>query len=616
MPEECDICKHAGQKLQEEKGKRIFPVSADEEYILSFFYTFKVRKICMVHKLNIFKNKHKKCCDPFNHHQKKPRVSKLKTLDVDFVKEAHQYLPAKDVSILVPLKKLCQDCFKEVEQKVSDIKEKQLMETDTPGCSQQSEGSNFSDLPSSGQAEDGNLEETANDPLYIQLKRLRKREEQLQDEVETLKEKAEEYDELVQNIKTALPNQQLSTKLTLVNVLPKSWTKDKLKTELQVSRRLVDKAAQLKTTGVVPERKVRSDKVSEEEVEAVENFYLRRDISRELPGAKDYRSVKVNGERKRLRKHLLLSTLDEAYTKFKEENEDIKIGLTKFQELRPPQIVLAGASGTHNVCVCIHHKNPDLRISSSVMGQNPVFKNELLKRNPDRSLTAVSLVHEIVCEEENTDCWLGDGELCEDCDCLVEELKERFLRICESLSIVEIEFDQWVATDYSTLFTVQEPVELFANNFARALQELKAHHFLSVKQEKNYNSQLKNLQPGHLLIIMDFAENYTFKTQNSVQSSYYINKQCTLHPVVIYTNEDRSESPKPHSYVVISDSLDHSAGTVSCFYKRLFSDIIRTTFPFVKHIQLWTDGAPTQVIVGKNLLMTNLIIAYCFSTKT
>ena len=198
----------------------------------------------------------------------------------------------------------------------------------------------------------------------------------------------------------------------------------------------------------------------------------------------------------------------------------------------------------------------------------------------------------------------------------MEELKERFLRICESLSIVEIEFDQWVATDYSTLFTVQEPVELFANNFARALQELKAHHFLSVKQEKNYNSQLKNLQPGHLLIIMDFAENYTFKTQNSVQSSYYINKQCTLHPVVIYTNEDRSESPKPHSYVVISDSLDHSAGTVSCFYKRLFSDIIRTTFPFVKHIQLWTDGAPTQVIVGKNLLMTNLIIAYCFSTKT
>ena len=68
----------------------------------------------------------------------------------------------------------------------------------------------------------------------------------------------------------------------------------------------------------MPERKVRSDKLSEEDTEAVNDFFLQRHISRELPGAKDYKSVKVDGERKRLRKHLLLYTLDDAYTQFRE----------------------------------------------------------------------------------------------------------------------------------------------------------------------------------------------------------------------------------------------------------------------------------------------------------
>ena len=121
------------------------------------------------------------------------------------------------------------------------------------------------------------------------------------------------------------------------------------------------------------------------------------------------------------------------------------------------------------------------------------------------------------------------------------------------------------------------------------------HHFLAKKQEENFKNQLESLPPGSLLIIMDFAENYCFKSQNSVQSSYYINKQCTLHPIVIYYNENGTVSSKPKCCVVISDSLDHSAGTVSCFYKRLHEDIIKKQFPFCTFIQLWTDGAPTQV---------------------
>ena len=239
---------------------------------------------------------------------------------------------------------------------------------------------------------------------------------------------------------------------------------------------------------------------------------LQRHISRELPGAKDYKSVKVDGERKRLRKHLLLYTLDDAYTQFKKENPDVQVGLTKFKELRPPQIVLAGASGTHNVCVCINHENPNLRITTSVLSKDASFSTLLLRKNPEATMSAVSLLHEVVCDSGDLNCWLGDGDGCEDCDDLMEQLKEILLENFETLGTLEVEFDQWLATDFSTSFTLHEPVEIFVVNLTRALQDLKPHHFLAKKQEENFKNQLQCLPPGQLLVIIDFAENYCFKS--------------------------------------------------------------------------------------------------------
>ncbi len=36
------------------------------------------------------------------------------------------------------------------------------------------------------------------------------------------------------------------------------------------------------------------------------------------------------------------------------------VGSSKFAELRPPHCVLAGASGTHSMCVCTIHQNMKL----------------------------------------------------------------------------------------------------------------------------------------------------------------------------------------------------------------------------------------------------------------
>ena len=49
-----------------------------------------------------------------------------------------------------------------------------------------------------------------------------------------------------------------------------------------------------------------------------------------------------------MQKRLLPFNLNDVFRQFKDENGGIKVGLSKIKELRPKNVVLAGASGTHN----------------------------------------------------------------------------------------------------------------------------------------------------------------------------------------------------------------------------------------------------------------------------
>ena len=45
----------------------------------------------------------------------------------------------------------------------------------------------------------------------------------------------------------------------------------------------------------------------------------------------------------------------------------MKIGFSKFAELRPKECVIAGSSGTHSVCVCTTHQNVKLMMVGTHM---------------------------------------------------------------------------------------------------------------------------------------------------------------------------------------------------------------------------------------------------------
>ena len=66
-----------------------------------------------------------------------------------------------------------------------------------------------------------------------------------------------------------------------------------------------------------------------------------------------------------MQKRLLLINLKELHQLFKEKHPEVKCRFSKFAALRPKHCVLAGASGTHSVCVCAIHENVKLLIDRS-----------------------------------------------------------------------------------------------------------------------------------------------------------------------------------------------------------------------------------------------------------
>ena len=84
--------------------------------------------------------------------------------------------------------------------------------------------------------------------------------------------------------------------------------------------------------------------------QSVKEFYLRNDM--QTPGKRDYVTIRRNGEKIQVQKRYMLMILREAHALFVEENgANIKIGKSKFAELRPCQ-VLYMSNIPENVFLC------------------------------------------------------------------------------------------------------------------------------------------------------------------------------------------------------------------------------------------------------------------------
>lgn len=387
-----------------------------------------------------------------------------------------------------------------------------------------------------------------------------------------------------------------SEKVQILTILPKSWSIRKIEREFKASNFMVRKAKQLvKEKGILSSPNPKPGKTLNEKLaNTVREFYESDFVSRIMPGKKDYVSVKqLNGKRICKQKRLALSNLNEVYALFKEKYCD-KIGFSKFAELRPKQCVLAGSSGTHTVCVCSIHQNFKLMMIGANITELMSEENVPLKTHKD-------CIAVIICNPPQPACYLGDCKECVEAD-RITVLKEKLRNLMDENMVDTIMHKQWVSVDRCTLEIVTKSSDDFLDSFSEKLQLLLRHSFIA-KQQSIFQADLKlMLQHDQFLVILDFAENYSFVLQDEVHGFRWNNSQATIHPCVTYFTDD--EGILQHvSFVIISECLNHDTVAVHLFQGCLINFLKDKMHPtLIKKIFYFSDDAAAHYKNRKNFL--------------
>ena len=258
-----------------------------------------------------------------------------------------------------------------------------------------------------------------------------------------------------------------------------------------------------------------------------------------MPGKEDYISVITDHGRVHKQKRLVLGNLKELYQAFKNEHPTLHIGFTKFAELRPKHCILAGASGTHAVCVCTIHQNVKLMLEG--------VKIQRLSPSQDPQLTNYHCcIAQLVCNPALPRCYLRECYFCPG----IHGLKECLVKRLDENLIDEVTFKQWTAVDRSTLETVTLPSDEFVDALCERLEAFQTHSFIAKQQSQFYDQCKQSLNPAEVVVSAYFSENYSFVLQDVAQGFHWNNNQSTIHPFVIYFH-DLSHA----SFVVISDCM-------------------------------------------------------------
>ena len=143
--------------------------------------------------------------------------------------------------------------------------------------------------------------------------------------------------------------------------------------------------------------------------------------------------------------------------------------------------MLPGASGTHNVCVCVYHQTPKLMIDHSQIKSKPEFKEIIGSGEFNCYCGEIKYQHllsKLMCNPPSISCWLGECPNCEDSSNLSNSLEETFKR----LDIEEVTYKQWESIDRTELVTHTDKLPEFVEKLIEKLQTLKLHHFIHAQQ--------------------------------------------------------------------------------------------------------------------------------------
>ena len=128
-------------------------------------------------------------------------------------------------------------------------------------------------------------------------------------------------------------------------------------------------AKEVGLTVASPKKKTKNG-LNNDIIDKGKDFYSNNKISWQAPGHKDFVTIRtvnsdVTNTKTTEQTCYLTVSLKEAYHHFMTMNLNKKVVLSKFCDLRPPNIKLFD-SIPHNICICIYHENMHLLLAIKI----------------------------------------------------------------------------------------------------------------------------------------------------------------------------------------------------------------------------------------------------------
>ena len=155
-----------------------------------------------------------------------------------------------------------------------------------------------------------------------------------------------------------------------------------------------------------------------------------------------------------------------------------------------------------------------------------------------------------------------------------------------------IEFNQWTSTDRANLISCRDNVPQFTNLVIQQLEKLTAHSFIAKCQSNYLRESKENLAANEVIILGDFAENYSFALKDEVLGFHWNNLQCTLYPVVVYYKD--GDALQSVSYCNITDDNKHDVGMVYQVQKEIITDL-KLRFPTLVMLLIFLMGVQANI---------------------
>ena len=286
----------------------------------------------------------------------------------------------------------------------------------------------------------------------------------------------------------------------------------------------------------------------------IRTFLERDDNSRVLPGKNDKFKIQKGHEQKRV----LNDSLMYLHMKYKAEKSS-NVSFSTFCTMRPKHIALTKYL-SRNKCLCQRHQNMALALKSMKTAGADV------PTNPDEFIRNLgSTTVDIVLES------LKDGQIS-----LSQWKKTELTNGKKRTVIVEkmMEKEEFITLIKDQICEFQGHVDRVKTQYA-AVRQLK-----------------ENIPQDHVMLQMDFAENFSCVSADEVQSAYWNSSAVSLHPVVAYFRDDRNIL-NHKNFVYVSDDLGHNFGHVFTIMKNIISEI-KEIVPDLKMVHYWTDSPSSQ----------------------